>query len=246
MKQRRSMRVAGYDYSQPGAYFITICIQHRLCLLGDIIEGVMNLNEAGEMVRHAWEDLPLRFPFMTPDISVVMPNHFHCIFLFTGLGRTEPHIPPDNNRFSTSRRGEPHIPPDVMGEHKVRPYNGDLFCCRGESCIRPDEKVRPDGGWPGGTANDSVGRIIQTFKSITTLAYISGVKNRGWPPFSKRFWQRNYYDHVVRDEAALNRIREYVVSNPLRWHLDRENPQPQGQDDFDIWLNQFPRSSMPL
>ena len=51
-----------------------------------------------------------------------------------------------------------------------------------------------------------------------------GVKTQGWPPFHGRFWQRNYYEHVVRGEAELNRICEYIVNNPLKWELDRENP----------------------
>jgi hypothetical protein len=65
---------------------------------------------------------------------------------------------------------------------------------------------------------------------------LQGVKGLGWPPFQRRFWQRNYYEHIIRNEGELERIREYIVNNPLRWHLDRQNPQRTGVDDFDHWL----------
>lgn len=52
-------------------------------------------------------------------------------------------------------------------------------------------------------------------------------------------WQENYYEHVIRDEASFNRIREYIETNPFRWELDRENPQCEGQDNFDSWLATF-------
>lgn len=77
---------------------------------------------------------------------------------------------------------------------------------------------------------------------MTTSEYIRGVKKFGWPAFRGRLWQRNYYEHVIRDEDSLNRIRQYITENPLRWHLDRENPQRAGDDEFDKWLAQLRRS----
>ena len=82
------------------------------------------------------------------------------------------------------------------GEHKVRPY---------------------------GTLPDTVGRVIQAFKSITTHEYVRGVKQYGWPQFKGKLWQRNYYEHVIRNDAELNRIRKYITENPAQWALDREN-----------------------
>ena len=52
-------------------------------------------------------------------------------------------------------------------------------------------------------------------------------------------WQRNYYEHIIRGEDDMNRIREYIIGNPLRWQLDRENSQRRGQDSFDVWLDSF-------
>jgi REP element-mobilizing transposase RayT len=104
---------------------------------------------------------------------------------------------------------------------------------RGESCIRPplnyqgamekqgEHKVRPYG-----TQNGSVGRIVQAFKSLTTNAYIRGVKQSGWPPFPGRVWQRNYYERVIRDEKEMMAIREYIMNNPANWSDDEENVNP--------------------
>jgi hypothetical protein len=60
---------------------------------------------------------------------------------------------------------------------------------------------------------------------------------RGTP--GAKVWQRGYYEHVIRNEESLSRIREYIVTNPRRWELDRENPKAQGKDDFDRWLATF-------
>jgi REP element-mobilizing transposase RayT len=69
----------------------------------------------------------------------------------------------------------------------------------------------------------SISAIMQSFKTGTTNAYIRGVKERGWRPFERRLWQRNYHDHIVRDAAELQRIEAYIAANPARWHEDPEN-----------------------
>jgi putative transposase len=60
---------------------------------------------------------------------------------------------------------------------------------------------------------------------MTTNEYIRGVKTLGWTPFPGKLWQRNYYEHIVRNDASLNRIRRYIVNNPARWGEDAENPE---------------------
>ena len=78
-----------------------------------------------------------------------------------------------------------------------------------------------------------VRRTIQAFKSLTIHDYIVGVEERAWQPFPGQLWQRNYYEHVIRNEDDFARIREYIQTNPLRWALDRENPAKQGENEFD-------------
>jgi len=83
-------------------------------------------------------------------------------------------------------------------------------------------------GGRGAPACAPLSRIVQWFKTMTTNEYIRGVKTAGWPAFSGRLWQRNYYEHVVRTDASLNRIREYIRNNPAKWESDRENPMARG------------------
>ena len=60
---------------------------------------------------------------------------------------------------------------------------------------------------------------------MTTNEYIHGVKQNGWTPFPGKLWQRNYYEHIIRNENDLSRIREYIFNNPANWANDDENPQ---------------------
>ncbi len=71
----------------------------------------------------------------------------------------------------------------------------------------------------------TLGHVIGAFKSITTHEYIDGVKRCGWTPFSGKVWQRNYYEHVVRNDRALDAIRNYIDANPSQWADDPENPE---------------------
>jgi REP element-mobilizing transposase RayT len=76
---RRSIRLKGYDYSQAGGYFVTICTEDRECLFGEIIDGEMNLSDLGRLIEQCWRDLPQRFPWVSIDEFVVMPNHVHGV-----------------------------------------------------------------------------------------------------------------------------------------------------------------------
>ena len=195
---RRSIRLRDYDYAHAGAYFVTICVQNHECLLGDIDNGVMTMNDAGRMVEMVWQGLPDRFPVVKLDTFVVMPNHVHGIIVL-----------PDH------RRGESRIRPDGIRPDGIRPYG-----IRSDF-VHPQPETPPTSGdhkdRPYGTTDESIGRIVQAFKSLTTHYYISGVKGSAWPPFFGKFWQRNYYDRIIRNESEFNCIREYIVNNSLKW-----------------------------
>ncbi len=83
---RRSIRLKGYDYSQAGFYFVTICCYQRQCLFGDIVDGVMQLNQYGEIVEKEWLRSPLIRQEIELDEYVVMPNHFHGIVIINPVG----------------------------------------------------------------------------------------------------------------------------------------------------------------
>ena len=181
---RRSIRLPRYDYSQRGAYFVTVCTQKRFCLFGDVVDGKMALNDAGRMVKKWYFGLEDKFPDILCDEYVIMPNHFHAIIITVGA----------DLRVCLDERGEP----DVMGEHHKM----------GEPHNMGEHKGSP------------LHRVVQWFKTMTTNEYIRGVKQNGWQPFPGKLWQRNYYEHIIRNENELNRIREYIINNPLKWATD--------------------------
>jgi len=81
-----SRRLSNCTYRDPGAYFVTVCTHNRACLLGDIVDGVMTLSEAGEIADAAWRSLPIHFPQIELDTFVVMPNHIHGILVYSCEG----------------------------------------------------------------------------------------------------------------------------------------------------------------
>ncbi len=173
---RQSIRLPGYDYSQAGFYFVTICCYHRQCLFGDIADGVMQLNQYGEIVAETYQWLSQRYPYLNLDEWIIMPNHFHGIMVLT----------------DKPCRGDSRIAPTIT--QNTQPINSE-----------PKRK--------------SLGRLIGAFKTVSTKN-INLIRNAPGTPV----WQRNYYEHIIRNEESLNKIREYIVNNPLSWQLDQLNP----------------------
>ena len=164
---RRSVRLRGYDYSQPGTYFLTVCTHDRECLFGDVLDGEITFNEAGRIIDECWHDLPDHYPYVALDAFVVMPNHVHGLVVLqdtVGAGLKPAH----------ARREERYALPEIVRGFKT-------FSAR--------------------RINRVTGRIGQPI------------------------WQRNYYEHVIRNEADLDSIREYIVGNPAKWREDPDNPR---------------------
>lgn len=195
---RRSIRAKGYDYSQDGAYFVTICAQNKQCLFGNIAKGEMELNESGKMVSDHWVSLKNRFPNIEIDEFVVMPNHFHGIIVICSVGAGLVPALPESGIFPKSQKGT-----DWQGGN-----------------TEADNAKMRAGTRPAPTNNNTVGDIIRVFKSLTMGEYIKNVKAGKFPPFEKMIWQRNYYEHIIRDDDDLDRIREYIINNPINWEID--------------------------
>lgn len=174
-RYRRSIRLKGYDYSQPGAYFITICTHERISLFGETKNGFMELNELGEVIRTEWLKTATIRPNFTLDEWIIMPNHLHGIIVINNGRGTLPRAPGTQQRAPTERFGKP--------------------------------------------VSNSIPTIIRSFKSSSTKR-INEERNLPFAPV----WQRNYYEHVIRNENSLCRIREYIINNPSRWQYDSENP----------------------
>ncbi len=86
---RRSIRLRGYDYAHAAAYFVTICTADRACLFGEVVDDVMRLNVAGQLVEQVWGAIPSHFPQVAVDEFVVMPNHVHGVIVFDGQAPTD-------------------------------------------------------------------------------------------------------------------------------------------------------------
>ncbi|MBI2303514.1 MAG: transposase [Chloroflexi bacterium] len=174
---RRSIRLKGYDYSQAGAYFVTLCTQDRACIFGVVVNGEVQLNEYGRKVADCWLWLAEQYPYIHLDEWVVMPNHIHGIMV-------------------------------------------TIADCRGGSRTAPTvtSKRKP------------LGRLIGAFKTVSTK-HINDIRTT---PGAK-LWQRNYYEHIIRDEPSLHRIRQYITNNPARWETDRENPAALAPEPENAW-----------
>jgi len=198
---RHSIRLKGYDYSQPGGYYVTIVTQNRECLFGDVVDGKMALNEAGQMIKKWYLELENKFTDILCDAYVVMPNHFHSIIINVGA---DLRVCPND------------------ADLRVCPNDADLRVCPNDADLRGENEMGEHVG--GEHVGSPLRQIVQWFKTMTTNEYIRGVKQNKWPPFNKKLWQRNYWEHIIRDENDFNRIREYIVNNPLQWQMDDENP----------------------
>ena len=189
---RRSIRLKGYDYSNPGKYSITICTHSRQCLFGNVADREMALNDAGKMVDTWWNKITEKFPNALLDVYQIMPNHFHAI-----VGITDP------NTVGADPRVCPYgIDSQNQGGHADPPQHG------------MDYEQRPA----------SIPGIVQWFKTMTTNKYIRGVREGQFLPFDRKLWQRNYYEHIIRNEKSLQRIRNYIINNPGQWEQDRNHP----------------------
>jgi putative transposase len=212
--QRRSIRLKDHDYSSPGAYFVTICTNLRgQNWLGEIDCNGMTLNVVGSMVQQELIKLPQRFEHLEIDTFVIMPDHVHVIFV---LGESR-----ENNDL---RQGE-HIldhKTHLWAWSQVHPYIETSNTRRGEARLHPQQptdKASLDNSpvqHPKGTEPNSIGRIVQTFKSITTNTIIKGVRESGWTPFEKRFWEINYFERIIRNDTELEQKRNYILENPVR------------------------------
>ncbi|NQT24129.1 transposase [candidate division KSB1 bacterium] len=163
--KRKSIRLREYDYSQPGAYFITLCTHNRQCLFGEVVDGEMQLNELGEVVQNCWDEIPNHYTNTETDAFIVMPNHVHeILFINNNVGT--------RHAVSLRKFGNP-IP-------------------------------------------NSLSTIVGGFKSAATRR-INQQRNTPNTPV----WQRNFYDHIIRDEDDLSNIRDYIVYNALKWESDK-------------------------
>ena len=196
---RRSVRLAGYDYSGAGAYYLTCCTWNREFLFGEIVAGVMRLSELGRVVYDEWLRSSEIRQELILDEFCIMPNHIHGIVIIR-----KPNMNVDLDVGATGRS-----PLTGKCQHQNEQQ------CRGATGRSP---LQPNGPKPR-----SIGSFMSGFRSVVTKQINIVRKTPGVP-----VWQRNYYEHIVRDQDSLDRIRQYIVENPLKWYMDSENPVKRG------------------
>jgi REP element-mobilizing transposase RayT len=198
-------------------YFVTAVTWQRECLLGAIEGAQVMLSPVGQAVHREWRRLTSRFPGVGLDEFVIMPNHVHGIIVIH-----------DHPRGAAGAQQEPRAIEDNF--RSTAPRQLDPRNSAAESFDNPDSEQAPlhlYGRQPTNVAPGSLGAIVRAFKSSTAYRYNRMRLSSGSP-----LWQRNYYEHIIRNEAELERIRRYIRDNPAQWEIDHENPNqnpPKGR-----------------
>ncbi len=216
---RRSIRLKEYDYSQAGLYFITICVQDKICLFGEIsaenkgnhtglpVQPQMILNEAGKIAVSCWLEIPAHFPNVTLHEYVVMPNHIHGIVELSGTSVGAKNISTENWAKNISHNSYETSTPD-NGAKNISSKNRAK-----DISPQQTESSKSESSQPRGTSQ-TIGSVVRGFK-IGVTKWIRQNSN------VHHVWQRNYYEHIIRDELSYIRIADYITDNPAKWQGDK-------------------------
>lgn len=211
--RRNTNRAEGYDYSENGSYFVTVCTHELRSMFGYVIDGEINLNRSGQIAAAVWENLPERFPLMDLDAFVIMPKHLHGIVIINEESTTQSpnDAPPSCVRaqFIAPLPQRPQTSDSPSNSADVR--QGAINCARTKE-DNPSRMISPNVS----TKPTSLGNVVRVFKAVAT----DRIRQSGMSDFR---WHRNYYDHIIRNEKDLDRIRAYIANNPMNWPCDKAN-----------------------
>lgn len=192
-----STRLKNYDYSSDGAYFITICTKNREHFFGEIIDGQLTNTKQARIIKKCWLDLPNHYLNCILDKFIVMPNHVHgVIFINNGMNGARC----DD---VDSEGGVDNMSVET-GLKPVSTINGNIV----ENNQNKNQYVK----------RYSLSEIIRGFKTFTARK-INELQNIPGQPL----WQTRFYDRIIRNEFALDKIRRYIINNPIKWQRDRNN-----------------------
>ncbi|MEB3277532.1 MAG: transposase [Lyngbya sp.] len=214
---RRSIRLKGYNYSQPGAYFITLCTYQRQCWFGEIYQAKMHLNQIGKIVEQEWLKSAKMRPNLKLDEWIIMPNHLHGIVWIVQSGLE---IKSDDNLSNTELSNTELSNTELSNTELSNTGLSNTGVCN--TPLRGG--LRRQG--------NSLASFIGGFKGAVTRRINQCCNNNSIP-----IWQRNYYESIIRDEKGLNQIREYIQNNPLSWGEDIDNPKCNSnfqKNDLDL------------
>ncbi len=199
-----SARLQDWDYGWNAAYFITICTKHKTHFWGHIDQGKMHLTTLGKIAKIHWEEIPQRFPYAYLDEFVIMPDHIH------GIIAIDKSLMDDD--------GGPNDAGDRDGRSNAGDRDGRRDAINRVSTAGIDQIDPPPGGITAHNnpmLHDNLSRIIRWYKGRVTYE-----SRKIQPAFA---WQPRFYDHIIRDRAAHDRIASYIANNPLNWDEDRFN-----------------------
>jgi REP element-mobilizing transposase RayT len=189
-----SARLQGWDYRNPGAYFITICTHNRVHHLGECKDGKMKLSIMGLIVQGCWFEIPRLNHHVRLGEFIVMPNHIHGILI---LDEMDGGVDDVNGGDSVGNVGDVEtLHCNVSTETNMKTEKSEYF-----------SKISPKSG--------SVSRILGSFKSACSRHI-----HKTFPDVEFG-WQERFHDHIIRDEAEFVRISNYIVNNPLKWEEDK-------------------------
>ena len=194
-KNRKSQRLTTYDYSQDGLYFITICTKDRQELFGEIKNKTMILNRLGEIIKNSLINISNYFENIFLDTYVIMPNHVHIIIEINHVD-----VATVNNIVMT-------VGNRVGAVGSIVGAVGNIVGAVHEPPLRDRRQML-------------IPRILGKFKMLSAKEINISLNNSG-----NSIWQRNYYDHIIRNDESLNKIREYIIKNPEMWQRDRNLPE---------------------
>ena len=194
---RRSIRLVGYDYSQAGLYFVTLVCQDRAQLFGDIKDGIMYLNEFGQIAAGEWLHTQEVRNNVVLHEFVVMPNHIHGII--------EILYPKESSNIVSAFKSPSQTIGAIVRGYKIATIK------RIKKIVKRTEESK---------GVDSKGELqfAPTATTVPTATTREIIKSLDY-----KIWQRNYYEHIIRDEKAYINISNYIIENPLNWEEDQLN-----------------------
>ncbi|MFV0158248.1 hypothetical protein OBK24_07235 [Empedobacter falsenii] len=196
---RKSIRLADYDYSQAGLYFVTLVCQDRAQLFGDIKDGIMYLNEFGQIAAGEWLHTQEVRNNVVLHEFVVMPNHIHGII--------EILFPKESSNIVGAFKSPSQTIGAIVRGYKIATIKRiKELGSKGENSKSEDSK-----------GEDSKGEL-QFAPTVPTAPTRGIIKSLDY-----KIWQRNYYEHIIRDEKAYINISNYIIENPLNWEEDQLN-----------------------
>lgn len=233
---RRSIRLKGYDYSQEGLYFITLCCHDRNNYFGFVEHGNMVFSEAGKIAHECWLDIPNHFPNTVLHEFVIMPNHVHGIIEIVpsndplGAKNLSPNSKEitnnDSKEFQVISNNSSQIDKvtNINTEDKRANINTEgnkeniNSADTGANINREDKRAKDFSPQRFQSPSRTIGSIVRGYKIGVTKWM-----RQNTSVYS--VWQRNYYEHIIRNEQAYRNISDYIINNPKKWQEDKFHHQ---------------------